>query len=533
MTTDNEKGPLNQMESGQEKRSASEARALSEIVNGTPSENLCRRGSPAPEQASETTAQQPRTYTTQPAESVMGIALRQCGNEMEWRHILACNPEFARMLPHEYFPVGTVLNLPPHPAAASRFEQPEKSLAPEGGSEARGRWIQANCPTGDIIKSPSPSNNREFPTSMSESDCEHRIALAPSQPAAAPLDKPSVNDTITFSGDSLTLSGAQLLEALDFIAPDRDADQLESEVTIQYGEGHTGKGMYCWCTEYPEEGAIFIDGSTAVPAAPAPSPADERAAFEWPLLPLLPETVITTADGEAVFTAHQMQGYANAYGEMVRAHASAANETGAEGAKTEAEIRKTMTPDQIRLERKLTCEAIDGAMALGYQNTNPPPSADHWLAPYWHVGRKQAELESRSPAMAAEAAAIVDETDAGLFVEILYGENGSSLKLGDKLYAAPQPAQADARIDVEAMLRACVPGGDICDPQRIADSIREWFDEHGQNAAQAVARVGLTDEQREAIEFVIGWYGQSTIADNPYREHIAALRALLQGADHA
>lgn len=188
MTTDNEKGPLNQMESGQEKRSASEARALSEIVNGTPSENLCRRGSPAPEQASETTAQQPRTYTTQPAESVMGIALRQCGNEMEWRHILACNPEFARMLPHEYFPVGTVLNLPPHPAAASRFEQPEKSLAPEGGSEARGRWIQANCPTGDIIKSPSPSNNREFPTSMSENDCEHRIALAPSQPAAAAIE---------------------------------------------------------------------------------------------------------------------------------------------------------------------------------------------------------------------------------------------------------------------------------------------------------------------------------------------------------
>ncbi|MBR8150020.1 hypothetical protein [Burkholderia vietnamiensis] len=199
MTTDNEKGPLNQMESGQEKRSASEARALSEIVNGTPSENLCRRGSPATEQASETTAQQPRTYTTQPAESVMGIALRKCGNEMEWRHILACNPEFARMLPHEYFPVGTVLNLPPHPAAASRFEQPEKSLAPEGGSEARGRWIQANCPTGDIIKSPYPSNNREFPTSISESDCEHRIALAPSQPAAAPIDSGTVS-VACFSG---------------------------------------------------------------------------------------------------------------------------------------------------------------------------------------------------------------------------------------------------------------------------------------------------------------------------------------------
>lgn len=58
----------------------------------------------------------PRTHTTQPGESVMGIALRQCGNEKEWRHILACNPKFAGMLPHDYFPVGTVLDLPPEAA---------------------------------------------------------------------------------------------------------------------------------------------------------------------------------------------------------------------------------------------------------------------------------------------------------------------------------------------------------------------------------------------------------------------------------
>ncbi|MCA8198315.1 nuclear transport factor 2 family protein [Burkholderia vietnamiensis] len=296
--------------------------------------------------------------------------------------------------------------------AAFPVEQPEKSLAPEGGSEARGRWIQANCPTGDIIKSPSPSNNREFPTSMSESDCEHRIALAPSQPAAAPLDKPSVNDTITFSGDSLTLSGAQLLEALDFIAPDRDADQLESEVTIQYGEGHTGKGMYCWCTEYPEEGAIFIDGSTAVPAAPAPSPADERAAFEWPLLPLLPETVITTADGEAVFTAHQMQGYANAYGEMVRAHASAANETGAEGA-------DALAHEVWSAAQRAPGEGIEDAV------------------------QRIAAILSRSPAMAAEVVGIVHRP-------ALNGQDFSVEWLksppAGKLYAAPQTAQADALV---------------------------------------------------------------------------------------
>lgn len=65
---------------------------------------------------------------------------------------------------------------------------------------------------------------------------------------------------------------------------------------------------------------------------------------------------------------------------------------------SETVIRGTMTSEQILLERKLTCEAIDGAMAFGYQNTNPPPSDDHWLAPFWKIGRKQAELEASAAA---------------------------------------------------------------------------------------------------------------------------------------
>lgn len=403
MTTDNEKGPLNQMESGQEKRSASEARALSEIVNGTPSENLCRRGSPATEQASETTAQQPRTYTTQPAESVMGIALRQCGNEMEWRHILACNPEFARMLPHEYFPVGTVLILPPPPAAASRFEQPEKSLAPEGGSEARGRWIQANCPTGDIIESPSPSNNREFPTSMSESDCEHRIALAPSQPAAAPLDKPSVNDTITFSGDSLTLSGAQLLEALDFIAPDRDADQLESEVTIQYGEGHTGKGMYCWCTEYPEEGAIFIDGSTAVPAAPAPSPADARVGLTDEQREAIQRAIDYADMSDRDSDAEALRALLATPLPEPRAEATAAARDVLCERRRQAE-QEGWTPehDEKHRDHELSCAAGCYAMhTLAYPAGDPPP-AWPWAADWWKPTTHRSNLVKAGALILAE-----------------------------------------------------------------------------------------------------------------------------------
>lgn len=63
----------------------------------------------------------------------------------------------------------------------------------------------------------------------------------------------------------LTLNGYQLRSALEFIAPDGDADQLESEVCIQHGGGMAGSdgeivpvGLYCWMDEYPEEGSIFL-----------------------------------------------------------------------------------------------------------------------------------------------------------------------------------------------------------------------------------------------------------------------------------
>ncbi|WP_310634858.1 hypothetical protein [Burkholderia cenocepacia] len=85
-------------------------------------------------------------------------------------------------------------------------------------------------------------------------------------PATAQINEPCAKDRITVNGDSLTLSGAQLLEALDLIAPDRNRDQLETELTFQRGDGHSGNGMYCWLTECPGEGALFVDGSTAIPA---------------------------------------------------------------------------------------------------------------------------------------------------------------------------------------------------------------------------------------------------------------------------
>lgn len=85
-----------------------------------------------------------------------------------------------------------------------------------------------------------------------------RTATAFAFPDADASDKPK---------PTFTLTGAQLLEALDVVAPDRTVDQLECEVSFQYGDGHDGKGMYCWITEYPEEGATKLYSPIAQPIA--------------------------------------------------------------------------------------------------------------------------------------------------------------------------------------------------------------------------------------------------------------------------
>lgn len=227
---------------------------------------------------------------------------------------------------------------------------------------------------------------------------------------------------------------------------------------------------------------------------PAPAPADERAAWDRTRHALAvamvgfadrPELIRRNLDA-AVHVLDALTEPGSPLAWLRTARASSANETGAEGAK-----RGTL--EQIQTERTLTCEAIDGAMAFGYQNTNPPPSDEHWLEPYWKIGRVMAESNAALMTL-TEAAQAVEPVATihvdGSFVHVVWKGEAPNLCALD-VYAAPQPP------------------------------------------AQADAREGLTDEQRDAIDFVIGWYEQSTIADNPYREHIAVLRALLEGANHA
>ncbi|WP_244131569.1 hypothetical protein [Burkholderia gladioli] len=131
---------------------------------------------------------------------------------------------------------------------------------------------------------------------------EFALSLVHGDPSGAPVTEAEPTDKLA---PTLILTGAQLLEALDLIAPDRAADQLESEVSFQYSNGHDGEGMYCWVTEYPEEGATKLDSSIAQPeqcehdyvqsdrvcieCGETPATADERAAFEACWLRDVPE----------------------------------------------------------------------------------------------------------------------------------------------------------------------------------------------------------------------------------------------------
>ncbi|MBR8136881.1 hypothetical protein [Burkholderia cenocepacia] len=79
MITENEKSPLTRNASGQENGTEIEARGLSSAVNGTQTENLTSRKSPAPGQASEATA----ARTSMEVSTAEGIvdARRHGGNE--------------------------------------------------------------------------------------------------------------------------------------------------------------------------------------------------------------------------------------------------------------------------------------------------------------------------------------------------------------------------------------------------------------------------------------------------------------------
>ncbi|HEJ5209051.1 TPA: hypothetical protein SL689_000449 [Pseudomonas aeruginosa] len=82
---------------------------------------------------------------------------------------------------------------------------------------------------------------------------------------------------------SLLINGYQLRAALDFIAPDGTAEQLESEACIEWRQQDADfleAGLYAFCAEYPEEGGVLLDEE---PTTAQPSPLQsEQADAERP-----------------------------------------------------------------------------------------------------------------------------------------------------------------------------------------------------------------------------------------------------------
>ncbi|WP_152372584.1 hypothetical protein [Pseudomonas aeruginosa] len=115
------------------------------------------------------------------------------------------------------------------------------------------------------------------PGYMNIGDTVYVSDRAPVEQPSAALAQPSPVRS------SLLINGYQLRAALEFIAPDGTAKQLESEARIEWRQQDADfleAGLYAWCAEYPEEGCVLLDEE---PATAQPSPAQaEQAEAERP-----------------------------------------------------------------------------------------------------------------------------------------------------------------------------------------------------------------------------------------------------------
>lgn len=103
---------------------------------------------------------------------------------------------------------------------------------------------------------------------------EHNHAAWKAWQARAALAQPSPVRS------SLLINGYQLRAALEFIAPDGTAKQLESEARIEWRQQDADfleAGLYAWCAEYPEECCVLLDDEPTT-AQPSPAPAEQAEA---------------------------------------------------------------------------------------------------------------------------------------------------------------------------------------------------------------------------------------------------------------
>lgn len=141
------------------------------------------------------------------------------------------------------------------------FEEARKALAElsERASQVKVA-LDANIPTWDPVHEQSAALT--WPISTAKGAIDALDAWLAATPAAGD------------ESGQITLTAPQLRQALDFVNPDKgDADQQEDRLTIAWAKESTSEGetrpagLYAWFTEYPEEGAIYLDPEDPAPEA--------------------------------------------------------------------------------------------------------------------------------------------------------------------------------------------------------------------------------------------------------------------------
>lgn len=173
-------------------------------------------------------------------------------------------------------------------------------------------------------------------------------------------------------------------------------------------------------------------------------------------------------------------------GEGLDSHVAAAFESAQRVQKTAESIHvepKNLTvysldddPQDIRFR---TAEACRLALAMGAQG-NPPPPAEHWLMPFWEMGREHARavLATFAPPRAAEdarntgAAVVLTDAEIDSLLRPSWERALAMGKTGYRVYARALEAQVIAKLQAQSAGHA---GGGEADAQMHAhvDAERE------------------------------------------------------------
>lgn len=126
----------------------------------------------------------------------------------------------------------------------------------------------ASVSAADLLLLLESTTEPNEPISLSASDLQHLLEQAATVAAQGGKSLESYMENIAGrQGPAqlrplIELSSGQIQE-LAGLAGDEGPIPLEDQnvYSIQYSSnGHSGEGLYAWLSEYPEEGAFFLDG---------------------------------------------------------------------------------------------------------------------------------------------------------------------------------------------------------------------------------------------------------------------------------